>query len=108
MMNLMFTFYSINITYEILRTLRLSSELFVQYNIVATFKATMHNILIQARADKRNQWWTFPYMVNQEDILAVVEKWLDEWMKYVKPKTDIPVPPVKEVGEGPSQPPHEQ
>ncbi len=44
-------------------------------------------------------------MVNQEDILAVEELWPDKWMKYEGPQIDIPVPLVREVREGPSQPP---
>ena len=44
--NLLFTFYSISITYKILKTPRLSNELFKQYDLVAKFKARMHNVLI--------------------------------------------------------------
>ena len=46
MMNYVFAFYSMNITYEILKTPRLSNELFSQYTGVVDFKAHMHNVFI--------------------------------------------------------------
>ena len=42
-------------------------------------------------------------MVNQEDILAVVQQWPTEWMKDAGTRPDIQVPPVTDVGAGPSQ-----
>ena len=43
-------------------------------------------------------------MVNQEDILVAVQQWPAEWMKDVGTRPNIPVPPVTDVGIGPSQP----
>ena len=40
--------------------------------------------------------------MNQEDILIVVKQWLAEWMKDVGTRPNIPVPPVTDVGVGPS------
>ena len=54
MTNYVFSFYSMGISYEILKTPRLSNELFSQYDGVANFKADMHNVFIQARADKKH------------------------------------------------------
>ena len=54
MTNYAFTFYSMSISYEILKTPRLSNELFYQYAGVANFKADMHNVFIQARADNKH------------------------------------------------------
>ena len=54
MMNYVFSFYSMNISYEILKTTRLSNELFSQYAVVANFKADMHNVFIQARTDDKH------------------------------------------------------
>ena len=105
MTNYVFAYYSLNIAVEILKIARLCNELFIQYTGVARFKADIHNVFIQARADNKSTWLKWPYMVSQEDILTVVEQWPDKWMKYEGSKIDIPVPPVKEVGEGPSQPP---
>ena len=64
MTNYVFAFYSMNITYETLKTPRLSNELFSQYTGVADFKADMHNVFIQACADNKHTWWKLPYMVN--------------------------------------------
>ena len=103
MMNYVFAFYAINISYEILKTSRLSNELFSQYVGVANFKADMHNVFIQARADDKHACWKLPYVVNKEDILAVVQQWPAEWMKDAGTRPSIPVPPVTDVGAGPSQ-----
>ena len=104
MTNYMFAFYALNISYEILKTPRLSNELFSQYAGVANFKADMHNVFIQACADDKHACWKFPYVVTHEDILAVVQQWPAEWMKDAGTKPNTPVPPVTDVGTGPRQP----
>ena len=103
MTNTVFTFYAMSISYEIVKTPRLSNELFSQYDGVATFRADMHNVFIQACAYDKHACWKFPYVVTQEDILTVVQQWLAEWMKDVGTKPSIPVPPVTDVGAGPTQ-----
>ena len=55
MMNYVFAFCAMSISYEILQTSRLSNELFSQYDGVATFRADMHNVFIQAHADKKKE-----------------------------------------------------
>ena len=72
MTNYVFAFYSMSISYEILKTPWLSNELFSQYDGVAKFKVDMHNVFIQARADKKHACWNLPYVVTEEDILTVV------------------------------------
>ena len=72
MTNYVFDVYSMNITYETLKTPQLSNELFSQYTGVAKFKDDMHNAFILAHTDNKHTWWKLPYMVNQEDILAIV------------------------------------
>ena len=73
MTNYAFTFYTMNISYEILQTPRLSNELFSQYAAVANFRANMHHVFIQAHVDKKQKWSKLPYVVNEEDILAVFQ-----------------------------------
>ena len=102
MTNYVFAFYTMRISYEILKTLWLSNELFSQYDGVVNFRADMHHIFIQAHADKKHQWFKLPYVVTKEDILAVVQQWPAEWLKDVGTKPNIPVPPVTNVGTGPS------
>ena len=46
MTNYVFTFYTLNISYEILKTPSLSNELFSQYAGVSKFNADMHNVFI--------------------------------------------------------------
>ena len=53
MTNYVFSFYMMSISYETVKTPRLSNELFSQYDGVANFRADMHNVFIQARADKK-------------------------------------------------------
>ena len=73
MTNYVFTFYALNISYEILKTPRLSNELFSQYVGVANFRDDMHHVFIQACADNKHKCLKLPYMVNEEDIPAVVQ-----------------------------------
>ena len=40
--------------------------------------------------------------MNEEDILAIVKQWPAEWLKDTGTKPNIPVPPVSNVGTGPS------
>ena len=103
MMNYVFSFYMMSISYEIVKTLWLSNELFSQYDGVANFRANMHIVFIQARADPKHQWFKLPYVVTKEDILAVVQQWPAEWLKDAGKKPTIPVPPVTNLGAGPSQ-----
>ena len=102
MTNYVLTFYAMNISYEILKTPRLSNELFSQYAGVANFRADMHHVFIQARVDNKHKWLKFPYVVNKEDILVVFKQWPAEWLKDAGTKPNIPVPPVTNVGAGPS------
>ena len=103
MTNYMFTFYSMSISYEILKTSRLTNELFSQYDGAVNFRADMHHLFIQARMDKKHQWFKLAHVVTREDILAVVQQWSAEWLKDTGTKPNIPVPPVTNVGIGPSQ-----
>ena len=43
--------------------------------------------------------------MNQDDILIVVKQWPAEWMKDMGTRPNIPVPPVTDMGAGPSQAP---
>ena len=103
MTNTLFAFYTMSISYEIVKTPRLSNELFSQYDGVATFRADMHNVFIQARADKNKACWNLPYVVTKEDILAVVQQWSADWLKDAGTNPNIPIPLVTNVGAGPSQ-----
>ena len=103
MMNYVFAFYSMSISYEILKTPRLSNELFSQYAGIANFKVDMHHVFIQARADNKHKWSKLPYVVNEEDILAIVKQWPAEWKKDAGSQPSIPIPLVTDVGAGPSQ-----
>ena len=73
MTNTMFTFYAMSISYEIVNTPRINNELFSQHEGVATFRADMHNVFIQAHADMMKACWKFPYVVTKEEILVVTQ-----------------------------------
>ena len=92
MTNYVFAFYMMSISYEILQTPWLSNELFSQYDGDANFRADMHHVFIQAHADNKHKWSKFPYVVNEEDILAIVKQWPAKWLKDAGTKRNIPVP----------------
>ena len=71
MTNYVFSFYSMSISYEILKRSRLSNELFSQYVGIANFRADMHHVFIQACVDNKHKWSKLPYVVNEEDILTI-------------------------------------
>ena len=100
--NYVFSFYMMNIQYEIAKTPWLSNELFSQYDGAATFNADMHHTFIQARADQKHQWFKLPYVVTEGDIRAVVQHWPADWLKDVGKKPHIPIPIVTNMGAGPS------
>ena len=72
-------FYMMSISYEIIKTPQLSNELFSHYDGAANFRADMHHIFIQARADKKHQWFKLPYVVTKDDILMVVQQCWSLW-----------------------------
>ena len=102
MTNCVFSFYMMNIQYEIAKTPRLSNELFSHYDGAATFSADMHHTFIQACADQKHQWFKLPYVVTEGDIQEVVQHWTAEWLKDVGKKPHILVPIVTNMGAGPS------
>ena len=63
----------------------------------------MHHVFIQAHADNKHKWSKLPYVVKEEDILAIFKICPAEWLKDIGTKPNIPVPPVTNVGVGPSQ-----
>ena len=78
-------------------------ELFSQYDGVANFRDDMHNVFIQDHADQKKTCWKLPYVVTKDDILVVIQQWPAEWLKDKGTKPNIPIPPVTNVGAGPSQ-----
>ena len=40
---------------------------------MANFRVDMHHVFIQAYTDSKHKWSKLPYVVNEEDILAVVK-----------------------------------
>ena len=73
MKNYVFSFYMMSISYEIIKTPRLSNELFSQYADATNFSADMHYTFIQAHADQKHQWFKLPYVVHEEDIQTVIQ-----------------------------------
>ena len=102
MTNYVFSFYIMDIQFQIAKTPRLSNNLFSQYDGATAFSIDMHHTFIQARTDPQHQWLKLPYVVNEGDIRAVVQHWPVEWLKDVGKKPHIPVPIATNVGVGPS------
>ena len=72
MTNTVFVFYAMSIHYEIVRTPRLTNDLFSKYEGAANFSADIHHVFIQARVDPRHQWFKLPYVVTEPDIRGIV------------------------------------
>ena len=68
MTNTVFVFYAMSLHYEILRTPRLTNEVFSQYEGIAHFSADMHHVFLQARAEPQRQCFKLPYVVTELDI----------------------------------------
>ena len=103
MMNTMFIFYAMSIHYEIVRTPRLTNEVFSQYEGVAHFSADMHHVFMQARADPQRQCHKLPYIVTEPDIRRIVQHWPAEWLKDLGKNPSIPVPPATNIDTSTSQ-----
>ena len=73
MTNTVFVFYAMSIHYDIVRTPRLTNEVFAQYKGVAHFSADMHHVFIQAHADPQWQCFKLPYVVTEPDIRGIIQ-----------------------------------
>ena len=102
MTNYVFSFYIMDIQFQIAKTPWLSNNLFSQYDGVAAFGVDMHHTFIQARIDPQHQWVKLPYVVTEGYIRVVFQHWPIEWLKYVGKKPHIPVPIATNLGAGPS------
>ena len=59
---------------------RLSPSLYKQYCHIAEFKEDFHRAYVKARKDPMETWHPLPYLVTEDDLLAVVQDWPEEWM----------------------------
>ena len=102
MTNTVFVCYAMSIHMEILRTPRLTNELFSKYEGAAKFRADLHHVFIQARADPRHRWFKLPYVVTELDVTGIVQLWPAEWLQDIGKKPYIPVPLATNIGAGTS------
>lgn len=55
-----------------------------KYDHVATFKATMHHIYLQARMEPDRQWFPLPFRVEDEEIDKVISEWEESWRPSIE------------------------
>lgn len=58
----------------------LSLSLYKQYSIVTKYKAYFYRVYIQAHKDTKKKWHALPYLVTEDDMLALVQKFPAKWM----------------------------
>ena len=83
MTNTVFIFYAMSIHYEIVRTPRLTNEVFSKYEGAVHFSADMHHVFIQTRADPQRQCFKLPYVVTEPDIRGIVQHCPADWLKDI-------------------------
>jgi len=60
-----------------------------KYQTIATFKANIHQLFIQAQRDSEMQWIPLSFKVEDEEIDKEIAKWVEEW-KILVDDNDIP------------------
>lgn len=59
---------------------RLSPNLYKKYCHNADFKEDFHKAYVKATKGPTDTWNPFPYLVNEDNFLVVVQQWPEEWM----------------------------
>jgi hypothetical protein len=60
-------------------TWRISLEVVKENEGIANFKASRHNIWIEAKRDPNKTWFTMQYCITSEEVQWVIKEWLDQW-----------------------------
>jgi hypothetical protein len=95
-----FTMYLNEMKEKIASSWRITLEVVTQYQGIAKFKATRHNMWIQACRDPKKEWLQLRYCVNTEEVDWAIKDWEDDWKVPVITKE---LPKDKETEVGPSQ-----
>ena len=64
---------------KITETWRISPKLVKENEGIEKFKASRHNIWIQARRDPKKKWLKMHYCITKEEVQWVIWEWLDQW-----------------------------
>jgi len=64
---------------NIVDTWRISPEVVKENEGIENFKASRHNMWIQARRDPKKKWLKMHYCITKEEVQWVIWEWLDQW-----------------------------
>lgn len=64
---------------SIVNSWRIMPDVIVQFKDIANFKASRHNMWIQARRDPGKEWLQLTYCVTDEDIEMAMRDWHNDW-----------------------------
>jgi hypothetical protein len=68
---------------RIMNTRRITPYVVMQFKNIANFKASRHNMWIQARRDPGKEWLQLIYCVTKEDVEMAMRDWHDDWKNPV-------------------------
>jgi hypothetical protein len=97
-----FARYLSDIQDNIANTWRITPEVVAQYQGIANFRATRHNMWIQAHRDPEKEWLQLRFCINAEEVEMEMRDWQDDWKIPVITKD---MPKGKEVEAGSSKTP---
>jgi hypothetical protein len=60
-------------------TWRISPETVQEYGHITNFRASRHNMWLQAKKDPTKEWLQLKYYVTMKDIHMEVQEWPQEW-----------------------------
>jgi hypothetical protein len=93
---------SSDIQESIANTWRITLEVVAQYQGIENFRATCHNMWIQACRDPTKEWLQLRYCIKEEEVEMEIRDWKDDWKIPVITKE---IPKGKEVEAGSSKTP---
>jgi hypothetical protein len=73
-----FSRYFSEIQESIANSWRITPDVVAQFRDIANFKATRHNMWIQARRDPGKEWLQLRYCVTEEDVEMAMRDWHDD------------------------------
>jgi len=77
--NVTFSFYVMNIDYNIKKTPRLIENIIAKYNNIARFKVGMHYIYIHPIRDPERQWLVTSFKLTNEEVDQIIGEWEEAW-----------------------------
>ena len=70
-----------NITYLVVHTPRISTEIVATYKDITRFRVGMHHMYVKAKKDPTRQWFPTSYMLTTENVNLTVNDWKEDWKR---------------------------